>query len=65
MLRHSRPVAGTCVCARARACVRVLGERRLPSLQICKGLINMDGALSLLDAGASHFMTINDFNELG
>lgn len=56
-LRHSRPVAGTCVCA--------CRKRRLPSLQICEGLINMDGALSLLDSGASHFMTINDFNELG
>lgn len=58
-LHYSRPVAVTCVCGGWG------GGRRLPSLQICKGLINMDGALSLLDAGASHFMTINDFNELG
>lgn len=42
-----------------------LQQPQFPSLQICGRLINMDGALSLLDSGASHFMTINDFNELG
>ena len=52
--------ACVCVCAR-----RELQQPRFPSLQICGCLINMDGALSLLDSGASHFMTINDFNELG
>lgn len=46
-------------------CVRQLQQRRLSSLQNGGRLINMDGALSLLDSGASHFMTINDFNELG
>lgn len=56
------------VCACVPACVCLLQELQqgqFPSLQICGCLINMDGALSLLDSGASHFMTINDFNELG
>lgn len=54
-----------CVCIFNCVCVCVRAGPRLPSLQICGCLINMDGALSLLDSGASHFMTINDFNELG
>lgn len=57
-----------CECMYASLCVCLrqdLQQPRLPSLQVCGGLINMDGALSLLDSGTSHFMTINDFNELG
>ena len=54
----------TAGCLTVCVCVCLL-QPRPPSLQICECLINMDGALSLLDSAASHFMTINDFNELG